>query len=561
MTPTSGWSAASDQQIVEVMESLTELLAEPHGRYQFAAVDLANSRPSGAVREAEARLLTELVVGLRTGQRLYESLLRLGPMRQLVFDTLKHPDVKVSLVGDAFLAAPKGLDLDLAIGALLAIGWQSTDGVSLFDRFVDGSEFSLLARRMNFRDSTFVQLAGVLMFQGGRYLCEMVQKAPRDRVLCLTSSPQGKVCRDALLSSSSGYSIKRMSEGRFGGVLEGETSEDQVAIVVVAVLFCAAVIHMCLPAVVGVLDAALEIAYGDGKGPVLISDSDSAQTSDDPHAITGAGFEQLLPIGDWRDDAVPLRRPTAELVREAHPVSIADLHLESVDRPSSDALSDLARYAEPLIKRIDNSLNEGAWADVQYVEDQVRRDLGYVRGELFETEPADWVGPVVGAVVARLERNLLAVTSGLSDANRSLALELIDAVGSDELSKVTAAVDQLIENINWLAAENDFSQFYGDDSLGRIDPGRFVAASLHWGFDTPKDAVSAAGSFSTVGGAAGTGIGFIVGALTKYSVLGSMTAMGPAGLVLGAIVGVSLAYLAARWRVVREYEQLGRSRT
>jgi hypothetical protein len=41
------------------------------------------------------------------------------------------------------------------------------------------------------------------------------------------------------------------------------------------------------------------------------------------------------------------------------------------------------------------------------------------------------------------------------------------------------------------------------------------------------------------------------------SVVNSVGVSAGGGLVLGAIIGTSLAYLAARWRVVNEDEELG----
>jgi uncharacterized protein YjbI with pentapeptide repeats len=231
-------------------------------------------------------------------------------------------------------------------------------------------------------------------------------------------------------------------------------------------------------------------------------------------------------------------------------VSIRDLHLESVELPSTIALGNLARSAEPLIQHVEHALHRGAWSDFPYLEGQVVRDLEYVRAELFETDPSDWVGPVLGGVVARLERNMLGVLDELSDESRALASGLVNAVASDDPGKVAAAVHQFVESVDW--STDDLVDPQQGDLLAIMGPGRFVRAALRWGFDAPKDALSGIGSITTAGSAAGAGLGFIVSMVTKYSVLGAVGTMTAAGLVFGAIVSLSLSYLSARWRVTGE---------
>ncbi|WP_040491053.1 hypothetical protein [Ilumatobacter nonamiensis] len=226
------------------------------------------------------------------------------------------------------------------------------------------------------------------------------------------------------------------------------------------------------------------------------------------------------------------------------------LSLEPNPEPSHEQNATFQARIEILLGVANQFIDDGSFDDDPYIRDLVERDRNYMRAEAFETDEPFALGDAVGAIVARLERNLLSVAR-VPDTLGPLLDDLVEATSADSPDTLPDILDHLIDTARlddpeWLASQNDFDAFASEiHELARYGARRWLMKAGDWWQTAEAEQLRhGTGWGVTVGGPAGSAIGLVVAAVSAAT-LGAAMAVGG---VVGAVVGLSLAWFFGRYR-------------
>ena len=146
----------------------------------------------------------------------------------------------------------------------------------------------------------------------------------------------------------------------------------------------------------------------------------------------------------------------------------------------------------------------------------VERDLNFLRAEAFETGEPFRLGESLAAIIARLERNLMAVTD-VPDTVAPIVDRLVDATDHDDPVVVTDVLDELISAANlddpeWLADQAAFNIYSEaiDEITERGARRWLVDVAQWWSTDHAHRQRSDIANTAQFGGVLGGAVGLIV---------------------------------------------------
>jgi hypothetical protein len=268
-------------------------------------------------------------------------------------------------------------------------------------------------------------------------------------------------------------------------------------------------------------------------------------------------IESLLAIllddlqAGWTDDGIDGSRapePPAESTRSADLHEL--LHLEVDPAPGLGRTLPFTERLEILLAQAGALLEDGALDFDPQLLRLVERDRDFLRAEAYETESPFGLGESLGAIVARLEGNLLLVAQVPEQALGVLE-RVIDATARDAADLVPDVVDAVLaaarlDDPEWLAAQEFFDAYQSEiEAIREIGPQRWLLAAARWW--TTDEAAAYRGEAAiggTIGAALGPAIGLIVAAFSSAT-MGTVVAVGaPVG---GAVLGASLSWFFGRY--------------
>lgn len=220
------------------------------------------------------------------------------------------------------------------------------------------------------------------------------------------------------------------------------------------------------------------------------------------------------------------------------------VELEVNDHPAQQKVAAFTARLEPVIRDIELALSEGRFDTNREKRRQVERDISYLRAEVYETGPEDFLGEALGAIVARLGRELASVTDIPSKAAPVIDA-LLRVMSSDQPDQIPEVIQAVLDNSSiddpeWLAAQ-DQTNIVAE--IREEGPTRWFARVLGWidsdHFGSDVGVIRNSGAVALILGSA---IGFVVSAF-----MNSVAAAGAAASI-GGLVGVGLGWIAVRYR-------------
>jgi hypothetical protein len=220
------------------------------------------------------------------------------------------------------------------------------------------------------------------------------------------------------------------------------------------------------------------------------------------------------------------------------------VQLEPKSFPEPADVAELSARLEPLLTIAFRLLHDGVFDDDPVLRDRVERDAQYLNDESFGTDhDGEWLGPLLGSMIARLERSVLAKTA-VPDRERVLLDALVAATSSLDPTEVVEAVDMLADHVSesaWLAVQEQFDSFVASPG----EPAReTIGSALGWlagNGDSRSALADGAQLESVVGGVISAAVAAVMNPSLQAAAAGT-------GALLGAIVGIALAWFACSWK-------------
>ncbi len=226
------------------------------------------------------------------------------------------------------------------------------------------------------------------------------------------------------------------------------------------------------------------------------------------------------------------------------------LSLEPNREPSNQQNAMFQARIETLLGVANRFIDDGYFDENPNLRDLVERDRNFLRAEAFETDEPFALGDAVGAIVARLERNLLSVAD-VPDTVSPLLDDLVEATSADSPDKLPDILDRLIDTARlddseWLASQNEFDAFAAEiHDIAQYGARRWLMKVSDWWHTGEAETMRHhTGWGATVGAPGGAAIGLLVAAVTAAT-LGAAATVGG---IVGAVVGLSLAWFFGRYR-------------
>lgn len=276
------------------------------------------------------------------------------------------------------------------------------------------------------------------------------------------------------------------------------------------------------------------------------------ERSDTAYSSQEAGRERSISEGSGQASDVDA---AIDVASSAHDVLGAPplremLSLGLNPEPSHQQNATFQARIETLLGVANRFIDDGHLDHDPYLRDLVERDRNFLRAEAFETDEPFALGDAVGAIVARLERNLLSVAK-VPDTVSPLLDDLIDATSADSPDRLPDILDGLIgtarlDDPEWLASQDGFDAYASDiHDIAEHGARRWLMnVSGWWRTEAAEEMRHDTGWGATVGAPVGAAIGLVVSAVTAAS-LGIAATVGG---IVGAIVGLSLAWFFGRYR-------------